>query len=86
MENFEHIFYRDCPHFTEGHVDQWGEQGFLLFEGSVYSYEEDRKCQYGRTYSRRSIGEFLELAERLQIDIPDYFMQKLIECRDNLRK
>jgi hypothetical protein len=77
MENHEHIFYLDCPHFTVGHVDQWGEQGYLLFEGKVYSYEEDRKEQCGRTHSPATIKEFLMYAERLQIEIPDDFMQKL---------
>ncbi len=48
MENFEHIFYLDCPHFTVGRVDQWGEHGFLLFEGKIYSYEEDRKGTNGQ--------------------------------------
>ena len=35
MENYEHIYYLDCPHFTVGRVDQWGEQGYLLFEGKI---------------------------------------------------
>ena len=79
MENYEDIYYRDCPHFTVGHVDQWGEHGYLLFEGKVYSYEEDRKEQCGRTYSPTTIKEFLALAERLRISIPEDFLKKLLE-------
>jgi len=79
MENYEEIFYLDCPHFTVGHVDQWGEQGYLLFEGKVYSYEEDRKEQCGRTYSPTTIKEFLAFAEERQIPIPETFSKKLIE-------
>ena len=79
MENYEQIFYLDCPHFTVGRVDQWGEQGYLLFEGKVYSYEEDRKDQCGRTYSPMMIKDFLAYAEQLQISIPDDFMNKLLE-------
>ena len=41
MENYEQIFYLDHPHFTVGRVDQWGEQGYLLFEGKLYRHVED---------------------------------------------
>lgn len=77
MENNEHIYYLDCPHFTVGHVDQWGEQGYLLFEGKVYSYDEDRKNQYGTTHSPMKIDEFLVYAQRNQIEIPVNFMNEL---------
>ena len=79
MENYEQIFYLDCPHFTVGRVDQWGEQGYLLFEGKVYSYEEDRKNQCGRTYGPTSIEEFLLFAERQSITVPNEFLEKLKE-------
>jgi hypothetical protein len=81
MENYEHIFYRDCPHFTVGRVDQWGEHGHLLFEGQVYFYEENRKDQCGRTYSPMSITDFLAYAENSAISIPDSFMVKLREIK-----
>ena len=79
MENYEHIFYLDCPHFTVGREDQWGEQGYLLFAGKVYSYEEDRKNQCGRTYEPTSIEEFLLTAERQCITVPNEFLEKLKE-------
>ena len=79
MENYEQIFYLDCPHFTVGHVDQWGEHGYLLFEGKVYSYDEDRKNQCGTTDSPMSINDFLIYAEEQQISIPDDFMERLME-------
>lgn len=79
MENYEDISYLDCPHFTVGRVDQWGEQGYLLFEGKVYSYEEDRKDQCGRTYGPMSIDEFFSFAEREQIVVPEDFVEKLKE-------
>lgn len=79
MENYEDIYYLDCPHFTVGRVDQWGEQGYLLFEGQVYAYEEDRKDQCGRTHSPASIKEFLALAEKLQIPVPEDFLRRLAE-------
>lgn len=79
MENYEHIFYLDCPHFTVGHVDQWGENGYLLFEDKIYAYEQDRKDQCGRTYSPLTIGEFLEYANWHGIKIPDQFMQLLAD-------
>lgn len=81
LENYENIFYLDCPHFTVGRVDQWGEQGYLLFEDKVYAYEEDRKNQTGRTYSPMSIDEFWDYAERHQISIPDDFAAKLTEIK-----
>lgn len=81
VENYEQIFYLDCPHFTVGRVDQWGEQGYLLFAGKVYSYEEDRKNQCGSTHSPTSIKDFLAEAEKLQITIPDDFMEKLMEIQ-----
>ena len=79
MENYENIYYADCPHFTVGRVDQWGEHGYLLFKGKVYSYEEDRKEQTGRTYSPVSIKEFLAYAENSGMQIPDNFLEKLLE-------
>lgn len=79
MENYEQIYYLDCPHFTVGRVDQWGEQGYLLFEGKVYAYEEDRKDQYGRTHSPTAISDFLKYAEEVQLSIPDEFIKKLME-------
>ena len=77
MENYEHIFYLDHPHFTIGRVDQWGDQGYLLFEDKVYSYEVDRKNQCDATYSPRSVEDFFAYAETQQILIPDDFMAKL---------
>ena len=79
MENFEHIFYLDCPHFTVGRVDQWGEHGFLLFEGKIYSYEEDRKEQTGSTYSPMTIDDFLAHAESQQIEVPGDFLKELAQ-------
>ena len=82
MENYEQIFYLDHPHFTVGDVDQWGEQGYLLFEGKVYSYEEDRKEQSGRTHSPITIREFLALAENSLISIPEDFSKRLAEAEN----
>lgn len=81
VDNYEEIFYLNCPHFTIGRVDQWGEQGYLLFEGKVYAYEEDRKNQTGRTYSPMTIQDFLAYAENHQILVPDDFMEKLVESQ-----
>jgi hypothetical protein len=80
MENYEDIYYLDCPHFTVGHVDQWGEHGYLLFGGRVYFYEEDRKEQCGTTRSPRTIKEFLAYAEKHQIPIPEDFLKKVMEA------
>jgi hypothetical protein len=78
-ENYDHIYYRDCPHFTVGQVDQWGEHGYLLYEDKVYFYEEDRKDQCGSTRSPLAINDFLAYAETQQISIPDDFLEKLRE-------
>lgn len=82
MENYENIWYLDCPHFTVGRVDQWGEHGYLLFEDKVYYYEEDRKDQCGSTTSPMEIKDFLIYAERQQIEVPHEFMTKLKEIDD----
>jgi len=81
MDSYDHIFYRDCPHFTVGHVDQWGEHGYLLYEDKVYFYEEDRKDQCGSTRSPQSIDEFLSYAGEQHISIPQDFLDKLKEVR-----
>ena len=81
MDNYEHIYYRDCPHFTVGRVDQWGEHGYLLYEDKVYFYEEDRKDQCGSTRSPQSIDEFLAYTDEQRISIPAEFMDKLREMR-----
>ena len=82
MENYEQIYYLDCPHFTVGNVDQWGEHGYLLFESKVYAYEEDRKDQSGRTHSPMRVPEFLVYAEKNEIVIPADFIKKLDEVRN----
>lgn len=79
MENYEHIYYLDCPHFTVGHVDQWSESGYLLSGGKVYSYEENRKDQCGATRSPVTIEEFLAFAEKTRLAIPEDFLAKLKE-------
>lgn len=81
-ENYEHIYYRDCPHFTDGPANQWNESGYLLHEGTVYSYEEDRKCQYGRTYSPMTPAEFLAYAKRVGIEIPEFFLEKMFDSEN----
>ena len=83
MENHQDIVYLDCPHFTVGHVDQWGEQGYLLFEGTVYWYEVDRKDQCDSMSSPLAIRDFLIYAEKNQISIPESFMKKLTEARND---
>ena len=80
MENYEDIFYLDCPHFTVGHVDQWSERGYLLSGGKVYFYEVDRKDQCSSTRSPMSIEEFLAYAEKFQITIPEDFLKMLTEA------
>ena len=77
MENYDHIYYLDCPHFTVGRVDQWAEQGYLLFEGNVYWYEVDRKDQCANTRLPMKVEEFLTYAEERQISIPEDFTAKL---------
>jgi hypothetical protein len=84
MENYEQIFYLEHPHFTVGRVDQWGEQGYLLFEGKVYAYEEDRKDQCGRTHSPVAIREFLTFAEKHRIPVPEDFLKKLLETESEI--
>ena len=80
MENYEHIYYLNCPHFTVGHVDQWGESGYLLFDGKVYFYEEDRKEQCGTTRAPVTIKGFLAFAEKTRLAIPEEFLAKLKEA------
>lgn len=83
MENYEHIFYLDCPHFTVGPVDQWGEHGYLLYEGMVYWYEVDRKDHCDNARSPQTIRAFLIYAENNGISIPESFMNKLSEVQDD---
>jgi hypothetical protein len=77
MENHVHIWYLDCPHFTVGHVDQWSERGYLLFEHKVYFYEVDRKDQCSSTRSPMTIVDFLTYAREHRISIPDEFQKSL---------
>jgi hypothetical protein len=80
MENYDQVSYLDCPHFTVGPVDQWGERGYLLFEGMVYWYEVDRKEQCENTRSPLTIEEFLSYAESNKLSIPGHFMARLKEA------
>jgi len=76
-KNYEQIYYRNCPHFTVGRVDQWGENGYLFFEGEVYEYHEDRKEQYGETLNPRSISDFMAYAKHEKIKVPSNFLKVL---------
>ena len=78
-KNYYHIHYINCPHFTVGHVDQWGEQGYLFYEGMVYEYDEDRKCQTGSTFNPRSVEDFINFAKENDITIPPAFLKVLEE-------
>lgn len=78
-KNYSHIFYLNCPHFTVGRVDQWGEQGYLFYEGMVYQYSEDRKSQYGETYNPRTVSEFLQDAAEKKLEIPADFLRVINE-------
>ena len=72
---YDHIWYNNCPHFTVGRVDQWGEQGYLFFDGNVYQYYEDRKDQWGETYNQMSVKEFMSFAEKRGLTIPEEFLE-----------
>ena len=76
-KDYNHIYYSDCPHFTIGKVDQWGESGYLFYEGMVYEYMEDRKDQYGRTFNPSTVEAFLLYAKRSNLEIPDYFLKAI---------
>lgn len=80
-KNYDHIYYRNCPHFTVGRVDQWGERGYLLYEGMVYEYHEDRKCQYGETLNPRTKDDFLAYSNDNKIKIPAVFLDLLDELK-----
>jgi hypothetical protein len=84
VENYEEIFYLDCPHFTVGHVDQWGEHGYLLFEGKVYFYEVDRKNQCHTARSPVTAEEFLAYAEDNGLTITEDFLRKLTETESKI--
>lgn len=76
-KNYDHIYYKNCPHFTVGRVDQWGEQGYLFFEGMVYQYYEDRKEQYGTVSNPRNVEDFLNHAKENTLDVPLSFLEVL---------
>ena len=75
--DYEHIYYQNCPHFTVGQVNQWGEHGYLFYEGMVYEYFEDRKSQYGETSRPREILDFLAYAKHSKVEIPNDFLKIL---------
>ncbi len=81
MEKNEDIRYLDHPHFTVGHVDQWSERGFLLFERMVYFYEVDRKDQCSSIRSPMTIGAFLSYADEHGVAVPDAFLESLEAAR-----
>lgn len=83
MAGYDHIFYLDCPHFTVGRVDQWGESGYLLYDGKIFAYEEDRKDQCGSTHSPMSFEDFMAFAEAEGIVIPPEFtgLMKNAKCK-----
>ena len=80
MQNYDDIFYLDHPHFTVGKVDQWGEEGYFLYDGLVYAYEENRKDQCGETHSPLAVRDFLAYAESRGLEIPEDFKVLLMEA------
>ena len=76
-EHYTHIYYKDCPHFTIGRVDQWGERGYLFYEGMVYDYMEDRKEQYNTVEHPRTVPEFIDFADYRGIEIPERFLEAI---------
>lgn len=56
-------------------MDQWGEQGYLFFEDHVYEYHEDRKGQWGETYIKRTVSEFMSYAQDRSLEIPNEFLK-----------
>jgi hypothetical protein len=77
MENYENIWYLDCPHFTVGRADQWGVHGYLLYASMVYFYEVDRKDQCSTVRSPMTIKDFLLYAEQFRIEIPTEFLKRI---------
>lgn len=73
-------YYRNRPHFTVGHVDQWGEQGYFIFEGKIFNYTDDRKSGY---YSANETPftpeEFIQTCKEDDIVIPPEFLSALKE-------
>ena len=78
-EDYKHIWYKDCPHFTIGTVDQWGENGYLYFDNEVYFYFEDRKGQYGEVSNPKSVAIFIQYAKANKIEIPEAFMKVILK-------
>jgi len=42
------------------YADQWGEAGYFLVDGKVYSYEIDRKEQSDALIGSWTVSDFLE--------------------------
>ena len=77
-DEFPHVSYWEHPHYA-CEADQWGEYGYLLYEGKVYHYHEDRKEQLGWTDSPRSIEDFLAFIRKKRIKISPEFRALLKE-------
>lgn len=47
------------PHHCSAGADQWGEEGYVLWEGQVYRYSIDRKNQQDELFERWSPEAFI---------------------------
>jgi hypothetical protein len=75
---YDHIWYQKCPHFIVGIANQWGENGYLFYEGEVYSYMADRHEQYDVVTDKMSVPIFIDYAKRNKIEVPESFLKVII--------
>ena len=83
MASYNHIDYSKHPFFNVGRVDQWGEQGYFLYEGKVYFFIDDRHDGQYSIQTPRSPQDFLDFAKKKRISIPKDFKDLLLEVINN---
>lgn len=74
MKTYNHIDYRQCTYFNVGIPNQWHEQGFLVYEGMIYRYSDDRHDNYYQVDWKMTPEEFSVYARNHELEIPSGFL------------
>ncbi len=74
METYNHINYKKCFYFNVGTLNQWQERGFLVHEGMVYHFYDDRHDNYYEVSMKMTPEEFRVYARKQKLKVPSGFI------------
>ncbi|MFT5617895.1 MAG: hypothetical protein ACI85I_001121 [Arenicella sp.] len=77
MKTYNHIDYRQWPYFNIGIPNQWHEEGFMIYEGMIYRFADDKHDFHYQIDMKMTSQEFIDYTKKKEIKIPTGFMNQL---------